>query len=351
MLTRLLDHGVDPNIVLDPVRRTTPLMLAASLGQDEVVEALLEWDGELVHATDCEGRTAAWYVLHGATGSGGRTAAWHVQPRANVNEGEKRELHNTSSGDGVSSGDSSGLAAAWMAVGAAGAAAGVTAGTASGAAAEACSLQAAVAAPSPVAAGAASSPSSRSVLGGWESEERFQECVSDFFHGNVQAGTHARAHDADARGRTMLHLAASFACEESVAMLLAMGVGVTADREGNTPLSLAAYTNYPVVLRVLLRHGNVKPDSCGHSLQQLLDLAQEGLDSFVAAMHWADAQKPDPLCGWRDTVLRVYRYWHYLVTTELRRWFKTGGGEAQVRQGPGWGAGLRYDRYEGGWGV
>lgn len=336
MLTRLLDHGVDPNIVLDPVRRTTPLMLAASLGQDEVVEALLEWDGELVHATDSEGRTAAWYVLHGATGSGGRTAAWHVQPRANVNEGEKPELHSTSSGGGGSSGDSSGLAAARMTIGAAGAAAGVTAGTASGAAAEACSLQAAAAAPSPAAAGAASPLFSRSVLGDWESEERFEECVSDFFHGNVQAGAHARAHDADARGRTMLHIAASFACEESVAMLLAMGVSATADREGNTPLSLAAYTNYPVVLRVLLRHGNVKPDSCGHSLQQLLDLSQEGLDSFVAAMHWADAPEPDPLCGWRDTVLRVYRYWHYLVTTELRRWFKTGGGEAQVRQ-EGWG--------------
>lgn len=162
-----------------------------------------------------------------------------------------------------------------------------------------------------------------SVLGWWEQEVDFNVQVSELIYSNNAA------HAVDQAGRTKLHVAVACACEESVAALLSVGadpsmpVSRDGSSTGTTALSLAVHTNYPVVVRMLLHHDRLKPHTCGHSLQQLLDVSQQGLDNFLAAMEILD----DDTAG----VLQTYKHWCFLVQTELRRWFQTGGTESQVR--------------------
>lgn len=64
ILSLLLDHKVDPNIQ-STERGFAPLHHAADTRNLDVVKILLEWDLNLINATDKVGKTSLWYAcLH-----------------------------------------------------------------------------------------------------------------------------------------------------------------------------------------------------------------------------------------------------------------------------------------------
>ena len=64
ILSLLLDHKVDPNIQ-STERGFTPLHHAADTGDFAAVKTLIDWDKDLINATDKFGKTPLWYAcLH-----------------------------------------------------------------------------------------------------------------------------------------------------------------------------------------------------------------------------------------------------------------------------------------------